>query len=86
LNTDNADDWHPCVRLIQADGAEELQHGYGSGDSADVFGDNRNFNDNSNPSANLYDGSDSGVQLTILDVNSGSDYAEIHFGEFTSWF
>lgn len=85
-NTDNADDWHPCVRLVQADDADELQYGFDRGDSNDVFGDNMNFNDQSSPPALLYDGSESGLQFTVIDVNTGSDYAEVHFGEFTSWF
>jgi len=84
-NVDNTDERHPCVGLVQADGANELQDGFSS-DFSDMFTDNQNFNDDSNPSARLYDDSESGLQFTVIDVNTGSDYAEVHFGEFTSWF
>lgn len=79
----NDDEDHPCVRLIQADGDEDLESGYFS-DSGDVWLEGRSFNPNSNPPSRSYSGTIVDVQMTI--TATYNTFATVHFGSFSAWF
>lgn len=70
-NRANADETHPLVKLMQADGLDELLNGGDNerGDAGDPYpgtAANRTFNGSSNPNSNLYGGTASGVAVTNI--------------------
>jgi immune inhibitor A len=65
----NADERHPKVALLQADGAEHLNRAINRGDAGDAFpgtANNRTFTAQSSPSSRAYGGLDSGVMVTEI--------------------
>ncbi|MBP7031375.1 MAG: M6 family metalloprotease domain-containing protein [Chloroflexi bacterium] len=77
-NNANANESHPLVKFMQADGLDELLYGdsydYERGDNGDPFpgvANNRTFNYSSTPNSRLYSGADSLAAVTSIS-NSGS--------------
>lgn len=69
----NSEDFHYLVDLEQADGAEDLNHGYGA-DPADPFPgstNNRSFDARTNPSSRPYSGGFS--PISILNIGDPAD-------------
>lgn len=67
-NTANADENHPLVALLQADGNNDLYNDANRGDDGDPFPGstgNTMFSATTNPNSNLY-GGPSGVQVEVL--------------------
>ena len=72
-NSANANEGHPLVKLMEADGLNELRLGIDRGDAGDSFPGssvNRTFNQSSTPNSRLYGGGDSFVAVTNIS-NSG---------------
>jgi immune inhibitor A len=65
----NTDENHPKVKLMQADGLDELKANYGRGDAGDVypgFSHNQTFDTTSNPSSKSYAGDATHVSATNI--------------------
>ena len=65
----NDNEGHKLVDLEEADGLEHLDDQVNRGDEGDAFPgstDNRTFNDSSNPSANRYDNSSTGISFSNI--------------------
>jgi immune inhibitor A len=65
----NADENHPRVKLIQADGLDELKANLGRGDAGDPFpgySHNTAFTDTSTPSSKSYAGDATHVSITAI--------------------
>lgn len=78
-NNANANEYHPLMKFIQADGLDELMQGdsYDAerGDNGDPYPgvtNNRTFDYNSSPNSRLYSGADSYASATSIS-NSGSN-------------
>jgi immune inhibitor A len=70
----NTNELHPKVALLQADGAEDLEHARNRGDAADPYpgsGRKRQFNATSNPSSNSYGDLATNVALTDIQESGG---------------
>jgi hypothetical protein len=70
----NTNELHPKVALLQADGAEDLEHARNRGDGADPYpgtGGRRQFNATSNPSSNSYGDLATNVALTDIRESGG---------------
>jgi M6 family metalloprotease-like protein len=80
----NTDEDHPCVRLIQADGDNDLENNRNRGDAGDSWQSGRSFNPTSYPPSRSYSGSDVDVQMTI--TATYDTYATVHFGLAEAWF
>ena len=74
---DNTDEEHPAVKLIQADGYDDLKNGLNDGDAGDPFGINSVFNNRSSPSALTWSGSDVGLSMSISGIDEVNDVATI---------
>ncbi len=64
----NTDDTHPQVKLLQADGLDQLRTAANQGDSADPFPGAKNntvFNASSNPNSKSYGGVDTCVSVIV---------------------
>ncbi|KAH7089752.1 M6 family metalloprotease domain-containing protein [Paraphoma chrysanthemicola] len=76
----NTDEHHPKVRLIQADGLEQLKGNWGRGDAGDVFpgfaGVTR-FNPSSKPNSKAYDNVDTYVSVTKIPPSASSMTFEV---------
>jgi M6 family metalloprotease-like protein len=77
-NSANANEYHPLMKFMQADGLDELLYGDSidseRGDNGDPFPgvtNNRTFNYNSTPNSRLYSGADSQAAVTSIS-NSGT--------------
>ena len=69
----NADENHPKVALMQADGLKQLQQGTNRGDPGDPFPGTKNnkaFNSLSNPNSKTYAGTNSGVGVTQISASA----------------
>lgn len=75
---DNSDENRPTVRLLQADGLDELAKNY-PGDAGDVYAAGDRFSASTNPAATGYDGTDIGINLSIGSVNDGQHFAVLSF-------
>jgi len=78
FNNANANEYHPLMKFMQADGLDELLWGdsydYERGDNGDPFpgvANNRTFNYSSTPNSRLYSGADSLAAVTSIS-NSGA--------------
>jgi len=63
----NTDENHPKVKIMQADGLDQLKANLGRGDAGDVFpglANNSTFNATSNPDSKAYAGNDTYVSVT----------------------
>ena len=73
-NSVNTDETKPGVKLLQADGKDDLLYGRNSGDDGDPYPgstNNRLFDDDTNPSSRTYDGNITMVSIyDISDVDS----------------
>jgi M6 family metalloprotease-like protein len=58
---DNSDTEHKLLRLMEADGLEEIEFGDGTGDAGDYFVVGRTFGPNTSPNSSRYDGSITGL-------------------------
>jgi M6 family metalloprotease-like protein len=81
-NYANADETHPLVKLMQADGLDELLNGDDNerGDAGDPYPGtavNRTFNASSTPNSNLYGGAASGVSVTNISNCSATMTADL---------
>lgn len=68
----NTDENHPMIKLMQADGLDELKKG-GFSDDADVYPgrtDNRKFDSMTNPNSKSYAGADTYVSVTNIPPSS----------------
>jgi immune inhibitor A len=71
----NTDEFHPKIKLIQADGADQLQTGWNQGDAGDAYpglSNNTIFNSTSHPNSKAYSGSDTYVSVTEIPSASAS--------------
>ena len=72
---DNANDERPKVKLLQADGADQLKTNWNRGDAGDPFpglSNNSTFNSTSNPNSKAYSGADTFVSVTQIPQASAS--------------
>ncbi|OGP73777.1 MAG: hypothetical protein A2V86_01375 [Deltaproteobacteria bacterium RBG_16_49_23] len=58
---DNSDTEHKLLRLMEADGLEEIEFGNGIGDAGDYFVAGKTFGPNTSPNSNRYDGGLTGL-------------------------
>lgn len=82
-NDANANEFHPLVKIIEADGLNELQLGDDRGDSGDPFPgstNNQTFNFSSTPNSRLYNNSDSQAVVTSISGCSPSMTAMLTYG------
>lgn len=63
---DNSYTGHKLIRLMEADGLEEIQNGDGVGDGGDYFAAGSSFTASSTPNSRRYDNSDSKVSITNI--------------------
>jgi immune inhibitor A len=69
----NADENHPWVKLMQADGLDQLKQNFARGDDGDSYPghtDNRKFSALSNPNSKSYGGEDTFVSVTNIPISS----------------
>jgi immune inhibitor A len=77
---DNANELHPKVRLLQADGLQQLESKSTQGDAGDPFpgsANNTTFNATSKPNSKAYSGMDTCVSITNIPANSASMTVDI---------
>lgn len=68
---DNSFTSHKLVRMMEADGLEEIEKG-GDGDAGDFYITGKRFNRNTTPNSNAYDGSRTDAYLdSIMSVGAG---------------
>jgi immune inhibitor A len=88
-NTDNSKEWYPgiaasehlMVALEQADGAYQIEHRQNHGDGGDPFaGGLADFDANSSPSSNGYDGSPSLVSISGISISAPVMVADFTVG------
>ena len=77
---------HPLVKLIQADGNDDLANAYNRGDAGDYFLSNSLFNNRSNPAALSWSGDDLGLSVSISNIDENSDTATLAFSRGAAWF
>ena len=63
---DNSFTAHKLLRLMEADGLEEIESGNGSGDAGDYYRQGDAFGVCTTPSSKKYDGTDSGVEINNI--------------------
>ncbi|KAF2271922.1 M6 metalloprotease [Westerdykella ornata] len=71
----NTDESHPKIKLVQADGAKDLQRGWNQGDMGDVYpglSNNPVFSSTSTPNSRAYSGADTYVSVTNIPAPSPS--------------
>lgn len=76
----NGNEARKLVDLVEADGLNQLDSNISYGDSGDPYpgsSGNRNFNDSSNPSSKLYDGSNRNISLSNISNSSAVMTADI---------
>jgi len=85
-NSANANESHPLIKFMQADGLDELLYGdsydYERGDNGDPFPGvttNRTFNYSSTPSSRLYSGVDSLAAVTSISNSSATMTATLSY-------
>ena len=90
-NSANSNEYHPLVKLMQADGLDELMWGdsYDSerGDNGDPFPgvtNNRTFNYNSTPNSRLYNGADSLAAVTNISNCAATMTADLSYAGVTN--
>lgn len=90
-NSANANEYHPLVKFMQADGLDELLWGdsYDSerGDNGDPFpgvNTNRTFNYSSTPNSRLYSGSDSLAAVTNISNCAATMTADLSYSGVTN--
>lgn len=69
----NADENHPWVKLMQADGLDQLKQNFGRGDDGDGYPggtDNRKFSSLTNLNSKSYGGDDTFVSVTNIPISS----------------
>lgn len=69
----NTDENHPWIKLMQADGFDQLKQNFGRGDDGDPFPgftDNRSFDALSNPSSKSYRETDTYVSVTNIPISA----------------
>ncbi len=59
----NSDTPHKLLRLMEADGLEEIENGDGKADAGDYYNQGESFSPTSQPNSHAYDGSDTGVAV-----------------------
>ena len=81
--TANADESHPLVKLIEADGLNQLKTKLNEGDTGDIFPGstgNRFFNPYSTPNSKLYNNSDSFVRVSNISDSGATMTADLLYG------
>lgn len=71
----NADEFHPKIKLVQADGSDDLLRAWNRGDMGDPYpgiSNNVVFNSTSNPNSKAYSGADTYVSVTNIPAPSPS--------------
>lgn len=71
--TSNTDENHPWIKLMQADGFDQLKQNLGRGDDGDAypgFTDNRQFDAMSNPNSKSYKETDTYVSVTNIPIST----------------
>lgn len=71
----NSDENHPWIKILQADGFDQLKESLSRGDAGDPFpgtANNGTFNATSNPNSKAYSGSDTYVSVTNIPKPSTS--------------
>ncbi len=69
----NTDENHPWIKLMQADGLDQLKQNFGRGDDGDPypgFTDNRRFDSLSSPNSKSYLGTDTFVSVTNVPISN----------------
>jgi immune inhibitor A len=69
----NTDENHPKVKIMQADGLDNLKANWNRGDAGDVYpglANNSTFNATSNPDSRAYSGADTYVSVTGIPATS----------------
>ncbi|KAG9204786.1 hypothetical protein G6514_010017 [Epicoccum nigrum] len=69
----NVDENHPWIKLMQADGFDQLKQNFGRGDDGDPFPgftDNRKFDSLSNPNSKSYQEADTYVSVTNIPMST----------------
>ncbi len=82
-NSTNANESRPLVKLVQADGNNDLEHGSDDGDAGDPYpgsSGNNDLNDSTTPSTHLYSGLDSGVGLSTSSLCGSTMQADFFVG------
>lgn len=67
----NSDENHPWIKLMQADGLDQLKQNFGRGDDGDPFPgftNNRSFNSLSTPDSKSYGGTETHVSVTSIPI------------------
>lgn len=82
-NSANSNENHPLIKVIEADGLNELHNNINRGDAGDPFPGteaNRTFNSSSNPNSNLYSGAGSQVAVTNISDCAATMTANLTYG------
>ncbi len=82
-NSANANENHPLVKLMEADGLNNLHDNENRGDTGDPFPGsttNRTFNSTSNPNSNLYSGGASQAAATNISNCAATMTANLTYG------
>jgi M6 family metalloprotease-like protein len=72
---------HKCLRLMEADGLEEIEAG-GSADAGDFYQTGNELSPTSTPNSNDYDSADTGI--TVDDISAAGDNMTADFTLYTS--
>jgi len=73
---------HKCLRLMEADGLEEIETGDGRADAGDYYTFGDVFSPTSTPNSNDYDGNDTGV--TVNDIQMVTSHMNADFTLYAS--
>ncbi|MCJ7694309.1 MAG: M6 family metalloprotease domain-containing protein [Anaerolineaceae bacterium] len=87
-NSANANEYHPLVKMMEADGLNELVLHIDRGDAGDPFPGstvNRTFNYSSTPNSRLYSGADSKVAVTNISNCASVMTADLSYINLTSY-
>ncbi len=86
---DNSYTAHKLLRLMEADGLEEIETGNGQADAGDYYQPGNELSPTSMPNSNKYDGSNPGIGITCNDIKNASPQMTADFmmygGGPTTW-
>lgn len=77
---DNSYTEHKLLRLMEADGLEEIETGDGKADAGDYYNQGEQFTPTSTPNSSNYAGADTGVRVTGISVDGPTMTATIGVG------
>ena len=82
FNWNNSYTTHKLLRLMEADGLEEIETGDGQADIGDYYNNGETLSDTSTPNSKKYGGTSSGI--TVNDISSPSQTMTADFTLYTS--